>query len=205
LKDKTLSQVEKKKGDSHFWSGLMQVKRLVLERGRFKIQNGTQTRFWEDLWIGTEPLMTKYPSLYNLVRKKNASVAQVLSTTPLNVSFRRALVGDNWAKWLQLVGSILNVCLGEWTDTFIWTKSKSFSAKAIYNDLVVRNASRLNLITWKAKIPLKIKIFLWYLWKGVILTKDNLAKRQWKGCTCCCFCSEQETIQHLFFIVQWLD
>jgi hypothetical protein len=49
LKNKILSQVEKKKGDSHFWSGLMQVKKLVLERGRFKIQNGTQTRFWEDL------------------------------------------------------------------------------------------------------------------------------------------------------------
>jgi hypothetical protein len=103
----------------------MEVKRLVLERGRFKIQDGTQTRFWEDLWIGREPLMTKYPSLYNIVRKKNASVAQVLSTTPLNVSFRRALVGDNWAKWLQLVGSILDVRLNEQTDTFSWTKSKS--------------------------------------------------------------------------------
>jgi hypothetical protein len=67
--------VEKKKGDSHFWSGLMQVRRLVLERDRFKIQNGTQTRFWEDLWIGREPLMSKYPSLYNIVRKKNVSVA----------------------------------------------------------------------------------------------------------------------------------
>jgi hypothetical protein len=149
LKNKTLSQVEKKKGDSHVWSGLMQVKRLVLERGRFKIQNGTQTRFWEDLWIGTEPLMTKYPSLYNIGRKKNAKVAEVLSTTPLNISFRRALVGDNWAKWLQLLGSILNVRLGEQTDTFIWTKSKSFSAKAMYNDLVVGNAPRLNLVTWK--------------------------------------------------------
>jgi hypothetical protein len=31
------------------------------------------------------------------------------------------------------------------------------------------------------------------------LTKDDLVKRQWKGCTRCCFCSEQETIQHLFF------
>jgi hypothetical protein len=69
----------------------------------------------------------------------------------------------------------------------------------MYNDLVVGNAPRLNLVTWKAKIPLKIKIFIWYLWKGVILTKDNLAKRQWKGCTRCCFCSEQETIQHFFF------
>jgi hypothetical protein len=135
----------------------------------------------------------------NIVRKKNATVAQVLSTTPLNISFRRALVGDNWAKWLQLVGSILNVHLGEQTDTFMWTKSESFSVKAMCNDLVVGNAPRLNLVTWKAKVPLKIKIFIWYLWKGVILTKDNLAKRQRKGCTRCCFCSEQETIQHLFF------
>jgi hypothetical protein len=107
----------------------MQVKKLVLERGRFKIQNGTQTRFLEDLWIGREPLMTKFPSLYNIVRKKNASVTQVLSTIPLNVSFRRALVGDNWAKWLQLVESFINVHLGEQTDSFIWTKSKSLSVK----------------------------------------------------------------------------
>jgi hypothetical protein len=111
LKNKTLSQVERKKDDSHFWSGLMQVKELVLERGRFKIQNGTQTRFWEDLWNGRETLMTKFPSLYNIERKKNASVAQVLSTIPLNVSFRRTLVGDNWAKWLQLVESIIMCAL----------------------------------------------------------------------------------------------
>jgi hypothetical protein len=199
LKNKTLSQVERKKRDSHFWSGLMQVKELVLERGRFKIQNGIQTRFWEDLWIGREPLMTKFPSLYNIVTKKNASMSQVLNTIPLNVSFRRALVGDNWAKWLQLVESIINVRLGEQTDSFIWTKSTSFSVKTMHNDLVVGNASHLNMDAWKAKVPLKIKIFLWYLWKGVILTKDNLAKRQWKGCTRCCFSSEHETIQHLFF------
>jgi hypothetical protein len=177
----------------------MEVKKLMLERGRFKVQDGAQTRFWEDLWIGQEPLMQRFPSLYNIVRKKNATVAQVLSTTPLNVSFRRALVGDNWARWLQLVGSILNVSLCEQRDSFIWTSSKCFSVKAMYKDLMVGNAYNVNLDAWKAKIPLKIKIFLWYLWNGVFLTKDNLAKRQWKGCTLCCFCSEHETIQHLFF------
>jgi hypothetical protein len=91
------------------------------------VKNGTQTRFWEDLWIGQETLMKRFPSLYNLVRKKNASVAQVLSTTPLNVSFIRALVGGNWTKWLQLVGSILNVQLCEQEDSFFWTTSKYFS------------------------------------------------------------------------------
>jgi hypothetical protein len=96
LKGKTLSHLERKKGDSHFCAGSMEVKNLVLERGRFQVHDGSQTRFWEDLWLGKEPLMIKYPALYNLVRKKNVSVAQVLSTTPLNISFRRALVGDNW-------------------------------------------------------------------------------------------------------------
>jgi predicted secreted Zn-dependent protease len=199
LKDKTFSQVERRKGDSHFWSSLMDVKNLCLERGGFNVKNGTQTRFWEYLWIGQETLMKRFSSLYNLVRKKNASVAQVLSTTPLNVSFRRALVGENWTKWLQLVGSILNVQLCEQEDSFIWSTSKYFSVKAMYKDLVVGSVSHPKLEAWKAKIPLKTKIFLWFLWKGVILTKDNLAKRQWKGCTRCCFCSKLETIQHLFF------
>ena len=45
----------------------------------------------------------------------------------------------------------------------------------------------------------KIKIFLWYLKKGVILTKDNLLKRKWKGSSSCCFCTKEESIQHLFF------
>jgi hypothetical protein len=35
----------------------MEVKKLVLKRGKFKVQDGTQTRFWEDLWLGKEPSM----------------------------------------------------------------------------------------------------------------------------------------------------
>jgi hypothetical protein len=31
------------------------------------------------------------------------------------------------------------------------------------------------------KISLKIKIFLWLIQLGVILTKDDLVKRKWKG------------------------
>jgi hypothetical protein len=46
---------------------------------------------------------------------------------------------------------------------------------------------------------LKIKIFLWYLQRGVTLTKDNLAKRNCQGNAKCCLCSSVETIQHLFF------
>lgn len=33
---------------------------------------------------------------------------------------------------------------------------------------------------WKIKVPLKIKVLMWYLNHGVILTKHNLAKRGWR-------------------------
>jgi hypothetical protein len=32
-KNRTLAQVEQKKGDSHFWSGLMDIKKMFLGRG----------------------------------------------------------------------------------------------------------------------------------------------------------------------------
>jgi hypothetical protein len=38
--------------------------------------------------------------------------------------------------------------------------------------------------------------FLWYLRKGVILTKDNLAKRNWKISKACNFCQDYDTMQH---------
>jgi hypothetical protein len=129
LKGKTLSQVVKKVRDSHFWSGLMEVKDIVISRGRFKVQDGTQARFWEDPWLGKVHLMSVYANLYRIVRRKNVSVAQVLSTTPLNVSFRRALVGELWEDWLDLVGKVMAVSLTEHRDCFLWTANKTFSVR----------------------------------------------------------------------------
>ena len=37
-------------------------------------------------------------------------------------------------------------------------------------------------------MSLKIKVFRWYLLKGVVLTKDNLARRNWNVSLRCCFC-----------------
>jgi hypothetical protein len=51
----------------------------------------------------------------------------------------------------------------------------------MYNDLITREGVPYDVSSWKAKVPLKIKIFLWYLRQWVLLTKDNLAKRKWKG------------------------
>ena len=52
---------------------------------------------------------------------------------------------------------------------------------------------------WKSKLPARIKVFLWYLKRVVVLNKDNLAKYNWHGNKNCCFCHSPETIHHLFF------
>ena len=39
---------------------------------------------------------------------------------------------------------------------------------------------------------------MWFLNRKVLLTKDNLAKRNWKCSTHCAFCGCNESIDHLF-------
>jgi hypothetical protein len=48
MRGKDFTQVEHMPGDSHFWTGLMKVKHVFLGLGHFKLEDGTQIRFWED-------------------------------------------------------------------------------------------------------------------------------------------------------------
>jgi hypothetical protein len=52
---------------------------------------------------------------------------------------------------------------------------------------------------WKVHIPSRVHIFLWLLANNKVLTRENLAKRRPVDDTSCLFCSEFETVTHLFF------
>ena len=131
---------------------------------------------------------------------KNVLVANVLGTTPLNMAFRRALLWEKLLDWFRLVALVLPIKLNENEDVFLWRLSKNglFSTQSLYKDIMGRARNPGKCSFWKAKLPLKIKIFLWYLKRKVVLTKDNKLKRGWKGETKCSFCDMAETIQHLF-------
>jgi hypothetical protein len=200
IKNKTLGSCEKKPGDSHFWKSLMNVKDIFLGLGHFKVKDGSQTRFWFDTWLGNRPLKDKFPSLFNIVRRKQDSIASVMSSPILNVTFRRNLVGTNLANWQRIVASLQQVNLVEERDAFIWglMASGTFTVRSMYAALI-NNGVKVSQDIWQTKLPMKIKIFLWYLKRGVTLTKDNLARRNWHGDKLCCFCHLTESIQHLFF------
>jgi hypothetical protein len=75
-------------------------------------------RFWDDIWIWDKPLKTQYPNLCNIARDPQATIFKIMATSPLNISFRRALVDNNLREWLGLVAQISHVQLTEGSDFF---------------------------------------------------------------------------------------
>ena len=74
----------------------MKVKDQFLELSIFNIHRGAQVRFWEDKLLGNFTLKAQYPPLYNITWKKHIKIANVFSTTPLNISFRWTLMGISY-------------------------------------------------------------------------------------------------------------
>jgi hypothetical protein len=81
--------------------------------------------------------------------------------------------------WLHLVQQLINVDLTNEKDNFTWnlTTSGTFTVKSMYLDLLNDDTKYLKKYIRKMKVPLKIKVFMWFLHRKVILTKDNLARR----------------------------
>jgi len=134
LGQKALSQAYRKPGDSHFWSGLMAVKKHLFCFGSFAIKDSSEIRFWEDRWLGNTTLQEQYPALYRIVRDKNDTLAHVLSSSPPNVSFRRDLIGLRLASWQHLLSRLDSVNLTQGRDVFRWnlTTSGSFIVEYMY-------------------------------------------------------------------------
>jgi hypothetical protein len=51
---------------------------------------------------------------------------------------------------------------------------------SLYLTLINNGFVDTNKMLWKINVSLKIKIFMWYMNNGVVLTKDSLAKQKWK-------------------------
>jgi hypothetical protein len=116
-----------------------------------------------------------------------------MGTVPLNISFRRTLTHEKWTAWLNLLHRLMEVQRLEEPDKFIWrlTANGRFSVKSLYVDFMNDHTVFLKKYIWRL-------IFMRFLNKKVLLTKDNLAKRNWTCSKKCAFCTADESIEHLF-------
>jgi hypothetical protein len=138
LSQKTLAEVKTKPNDSHFWKGLMKVKDNFFSRGSFKISSREGVRFWEDIWLDEQTLASQYPHLYYIVHRKYDTVATVMSSTPINIGFRRQLTGNKWNQWIHICQRLMEINLNEEQDKFVWglTSSGNFTIKSMYIDML---------------------------------------------------------------------
>ena len=95
-----------------------------------------------------------------------------------DISFRRDLLGPRLAAWNDLLSRLEVIQLSDEPDTFRWKlhQNGKFSVKSMYDAMVHNEVPIDNRKLWKLKIPLRVKIFLWFMNRGVILTRDNLAR-----------------------------
>jgi len=105
-------------------------------------------------------------------------------------------------QWMSVVDIVYQHHFADTKDIPVWkwTKGKIFSTNSVYEFLTKEDSGLHYKHIWKAKIPYKIKIFMSLVENNAILTKDNLLRRHWIGDPTCCFCTENENIDHLFFL-----
>jgi hypothetical protein len=88
--------------------------------------------------MGDKPFSEVYPNLYRIARRKAGTVANVLWTAPLNVSFRQDLVRENLSSWYELMSKIILVHLTNGNDMFQWNLNKNdkFTVRSMYRSMI---------------------------------------------------------------------
>jgi hypothetical protein len=119
-------------------------------------------------WCGEVSLKDKFTNLFEICIEQNKSVVEMASRG-WRMNFRRWL-HERAQNQLRHMRDILATCVvSNERDRaiWVWEKSRKFSVKSMYNHLFSWEVNSPNKKLWKAKIPLKINIFMW-LFKRVL-------------------------------------
>jgi hypothetical protein len=105
-------------------------------------------------------------------------------------------------EWEELERELEQVSLSDREDSINWVLSPNgqFSTSSLYKHCSFSGVVDVRMEElWSSKLPLKIKNFLWLVFRERIQTVDNLKKKRWKGEEKCMFCLECEFVDHLLF------
>jgi hypothetical protein len=102
----------------------------------------------------------------------------------INLSFRRRFGDRETLEWEELEECLNSVQLSEEVDTICWalTKNRQFSIASLYKHCASSGVIDVRMEEmWNARIPLKVRNFLWLVFQGRIQTTDNLSRKAWRG------------------------
>ena len=128
-------------------------------------------------------------------------MAQVLAESTPVLQCSRELTGPVTASLGNLLTLLEGVALSQGPDVVSWRLNASgkFLVNSLYRALARGTQQQVATGLWKARLPLKIKIFIWQLCLDKLPTSVNIAKRNGPSNGSCAVCGEPETANHVFF------
>ncbi|GJS38524.1 RNA-directed DNA polymerase, eukaryota, reverse transcriptase zinc-binding domain protein [Tanacetum coccineum] len=144
-----------------------------------KISNGGDSRFWDDIWCGEQPLKVVFPRIYFLDIEKSCNIAIRACLLDWTLVLRRNLRGG-WS--LDASEGFLVASVHSLVDSHILDTDNE--------------ATR-----WNRNIPIKVNVFLWRLKLNKLPYRVNLDRRGIEvGSILCPSCLDDfETVNHSFF------
>ncbi|XP_062021202.1 uncharacterized protein LOC133737713 [Rosa rugosa] len=197
---------------SYTWRSIL-AGREVLARGlRYQIGSGTNVSVWEDPWlplpynfkpfstpmVGTEDWLVSdlidseqqewiQPVIEELFTEREMEII-------LGIPLSLRPVGDRKV-WHYDKKGLFNVKSGYYVARKLETHTKAASSSAG----VRSEANKVWKAVWRARVPPKVKSFVWRLLRGILPTRDALRKKVRIENPCCLFCNKEvETDVHVF-------
>jgi hypothetical protein len=157
-----------------------------------KLGNGSQTRFWKDIWVGDIMLCEKFPRLFSIISNKDATVAEVWSPgvgSGWNLIWRRNLFVWETTLLEELLLLLGPIVLSTERDDLGWRPEQGgvFSVKSTYtlvsNLLIERRMVTLDQelafkVIWKCPVPSKVSGLVWMVLHDKMSARDNLVRRR---------------------------
>jgi hypothetical protein len=184
-----------------------------------RLGDGTAISFWKDTWLGTEPLMLTFETLFNKSSQQDCAISMMgyweNESWNWNFGWLIALSNNDLATFHELSLLLEQVQPGVAnSDRRRWIPHPAcvFTVKSTYVFLLNRSDSDQQLDStlkqalvklWSANVPSKVSIFGWRLLLGKLPTREALYS---KGIITnqldryCVFCRDEfEDIDHVFF------
>nr|GEV36660.1 putative RNA-directed DNA polymerase, eukaryota, reverse transcriptase zinc-binding domain protein [Tanacetum cinerariifolium] len=152
----------------------------LLAAAKRKLENGENTLFGEDKWIGEVTLKTKYPRLFALEQHKSITVAAKMGQPSLDHSFRRLPRGGIEDEQYRDLRTTTSNVLPNMHDRWFWSLDSTgeFSVSSVRNyidEFLLPKA--VTPTRWIKLVPIKLNITAWRICLDKLSTRLNLSSR----------------------------
>ncbi|XP_073355017.1 uncharacterized protein [Aegilops tauschii subsp. strangulata] len=193
---------------SFWWRDVMQISDIFRGITKVTLGNRSSSLFWKDVWFDDRDtsLMEICPRAFSFCLNENEPVAKILTAMNPSLIFHLSLPTQAREEVREIQEGTMHVILDEGcTDAWEYNLGGVFSSKRYYDhcfrDTAADDAFRW---LWKAKSPIKFKMFGWLLFVDRLNTRNMLRRRHFVvvGNTYTCMLCQnplEETVEHLFF------